>query len=100
MNLCEQASTTYRIKDVMGCDLPSSVINVEEIESNWHLFELRIVAEEPHDHDRTSKINQQPTKFNQPDSNMAPKMRGSINNVAKDKACATAEAKKKVVEEE
>ena len=31
---------------------------------------------------------------------MAPKMRGSINKVAKAKACAAVEAKKKVVEEE
>ena len=31
---------------------------------------------------------------------MAPKMRGSLNDVAKAKACAVVEAKKKVVEEE
>jgi len=57
MNIHEQASTTYHIKDVMGCDLPSPDINTEELESDWHLFEQRIVAEEPHDHNQLSKIN-------------------------------------------
>ena len=49
MNIREKALTTYRTKDMMGCDLPSLAINTEELESDWHLFELRIVAEEPHD---------------------------------------------------
>ena len=100
MNLREKASTTYHIKDMMGHDSPSPAINIEELESDWHLFEQRIVAPESHDQNRPHKINQQPTKSNQPDSVMAPKIRGSINDAAKAKVRATAKAKKKVVEEE
>lgn len=44
MNLHEQDSTTYYIKDVMGCALPFQAINTEELESDWNLFELRIIA--------------------------------------------------------
>ena len=100
MNLREKASTTYHIKDVMGCDLTTLTINIEELKSDWHLFELRIVVEEPHDQNRLSKINQQPTKSNHPDLAMALKMRGSINNAVKAKARAATEAKKKVTAEE
>ena len=72
-----------------------SAINTEELESDWHLFEQRIVVLELHDQNFPSKINQQSTKSTQLDSTMAPKMRGSINNATKAKPRAVAEAKKK-----
>ena len=100
MSLPEQVSTTYCIKDMMGCELPSSAINTEEFESDWHLFELRITAKEPNDQNQPSKSNLQLTKSNQPHSTMATKMRGSINNATKSKSQVAMKAKKKVVEEE
>ena len=57
MNLHEQSSTTYHIKDVMGCDLPPPPINNEELKTNWHLFELKIAAEELKDQNRPSQPN-------------------------------------------
>lgn len=40
------------------------------------------------------------TKLTQPDSAMAPKMRGSLTDTTKSKARAAAKTKKKVVEDE
>ena len=80
--------------------LTSSAINIEDFKRVWHLFELKIVVEEPNDQNRPSKSNLQPTKSNQLNSAMAPKMRGSINEATKSKAQVVAEAKKKATEEE
>ena len=100
INIRKQASTTYHINNVMGHDSPFPAINTEDLKSAWNLFEHRIATPESCDHNCPSKINQQSTKYNQLDSAMAPKMRGSINNATKAKVHATKEAKKKVVEEE
>ena len=85
---------------MMGHDSLFPAINTKELESDWHLFEQRIVAPESHDHNCQSKINQQSTKSTQSDSTMALKMRGSINDTAKSKDRAAADHKKNVVEEE
>ena len=93
--LHEQTLSTYHIKDVMGRDLPSPPINSEELETNWHFFKLRIAAEELKDQNHPSQPKLQPTESNHSHSTMEPKMRGSMNDATKAKACAAAEAKKK-----
>jgi hypothetical protein len=100
MSLPKKVLFTYHIKDTMGHDLPSPPINSEDLETNWHLFELRISAEELKDHNYPSQPKLQPIKSNHSYSTMALKMRGSINDATKAKARAIVEPKKKATEEE
>ena len=86
MNLLEQSLTNYRINGVMGQDSLFLAINMEEIESDWNLFEQIIFAPESPNQNCPSKFNQQSTKFTQSDSPMAPKMRGSLKEATKAKA--------------
>lgn len=82
---------------MMGQDSLLPSINMEEFESDWQLFKQRIFALEPPDQNCPSKLNQQLTKFTQPNLVMAPKMRGSLTNATKPKAAKATEAEKKVV---
>ena len=40
-----QASSNHHIKDPMGHNKPSPLINTKDLETNWHLFELKIAGE-------------------------------------------------------
>ena len=84
----------------MGHDKLSPPINSEDFEMDWHLFELTTTGEELRYQQQQSIPNSQMTESKQLQTIMAPKMHGSINDAAKDKACAAAEAKKKVAEED
>ena len=100
MSLHEKVSSTDHIKGTMGHDLPSPPINSEEIETNWHLFELRIAIEEMKDQNHPSQPMLQPTESNHSHSTTTPKMRGNINDATKAKACTVTKEKKKKIEEE
>lgn len=95
-----QASSTHHIKGLMGRDRPSPPINSEDLETNWHLFELTIAVEERNDQQQQGQPMFQPTKLDQLHSSMALKMRGSINDPSKAKSRVAMEAKRKAVEEE
>ena len=99
MNLNEQDSTIFFINGTMGKESPLPAINIEELNSDWHLFELRIFAPKPPDQNCANLFKQQSTKFTQPDSAMAPNMRGSLPDAAKSKARVTVEARKKVAKD-
>ena len=99
-SLLTHASTNHRIEVTMGHDRMSPPINTKDLELDWHLFELIITGEELRDQQHQSTPKSQSTESKKLLSNMAPKMHGSINDVAKAKAHATTEAKKKVAEEE
>ena len=43
------SSTNYRIEGAMGHNSLSPPINIEDLEWDWHLFELTIVGEELRD---------------------------------------------------
>ena len=45
-NLLTHASANYRIEGMMGHDNLSPPINTEDLEWDWHLFELTIAGEE------------------------------------------------------
>ena len=64
------------------------------------MFELKIAGEELIEQQQKSLTNSQKPESKQFQTDMAPKMRGSVNDAAKAKARAAAEAKKKVEEEE
>lgn len=100
MNLPEQVSTNYRINGTMRQDSLLPAINTEDLESDWHLFEQIIFAPEPLDQNCASKFNLQSTKFTQPDSAMAPKMRDSLPDATKAKDRAVVEARKKATKDE
>ena len=84
----------------MGHDRLSPPINTEDLEMDWHLFELTIVGEELKNQQQQSNPISQPTESKQLQVVMAPKMHTSVNEAAKAKGRATTEAKKKAVEEE
>ena len=84
----------------MGHDSLSPPINPKDLEWDWHLFELTIMGEKLEDQQQQSPPKSQTSKSKQLQTNMAPKVCGSINNATKAKAHAAAEAKKKAIEEE
>ena len=98
--LLTHTSPNYNIEGVMGHDRLSPPINTEDFEMDWHLFELTITREELRDQQQQSTPKSQMTESKQLQTNMAPKICGSINDAAKAKACTTTEAKKKATKEE
>ena len=98
--LLPHASANYCIEGSMGHDNLSLPINTEDLDQDQHLFELKIAGEELTEQRQKSPTNSQKPEPKQLLIDMAPKMRGSVNNVAKSKARAVAEAKKKATEEE
>ena len=70
----------------MGQDSLLLAINKEDLKSDWHLFEQRIYAPDPPHQNCANKFSLQSTKFTQPDSTMAPKMRGSMPDAIEAKA--------------
>lgn len=84
----------------MGRDKLLPPINTEDLETNWHLFELMIAGGELKNPQQQNLPISQPTNSEQLQSTMAPKMHGNINETTKAKAHTTAEAKKKEAEEE
>ena len=98
--LLTHASTNYCIEGTMGHDNLSPPINTEDLEWYWHLFELTIVGEELRDQQHKIPPNSEKTKSKQIQTDMAPKLHGSVNDTVEVKAQATAEAKKKAVGEE
>ena len=92
------ASANQRIEGAMGHDRLSPPINTKDLEMDWHLFELTITGEELRDQEQQSTPKSQMTEAKQLQTDMAPKMRGSVNDVAKAKALAAVKAKKKAIE--
>ena len=98
--LLSHASTNYHIEGMMGHDSLSGPINTEDLEWDWHLFELTIAGEELRKQRQKSPPNSQKPESKQFQTNMAPKMCGSVNDAVKAKARAATEAKKKATEED
>ena len=48
-SLLTHASANHHIEVTMGHDRLSPPINTEDLELDWHLFELTIIGEEPRD---------------------------------------------------
>ena len=99
-SLLPHASANYRIEGLMGHDSLSPPINTEGLEWDWHLFELKIAGEELIEQQHKSPNNSKKPESRQLQIDMAPKMRGSINDSMKAKARAATEAKKKAIAEE
>ena len=99
-SLHTQASSNHHIKGVMGHDRLTLPINTKDLETNWHFFELMITGGELKNLQQQSLPISQPTKWEQLQLTMAPKMRGNINDTVKAKARAMVEAKKKEATEE
>ena len=85
-SLLTHASANYRIEGVIGHDSLSPPINTKVLEWDWHLFELTIAGEEIREQQQKSPPNSQKTESKQLQTDMAPKMCGSINDAAKAKA--------------
>ena len=60
-SLLTHASTNHRIEGAMGHDSLSSPINTEDLEWDWHLFELTIAGEELRDQQQQSTLKSQTT---------------------------------------
>lgn len=100
MNPPEQVSANHRINGLMGHDPLLLAINVKDLENDWKLFKYIISAPKPPNQNYADEFKLPTTNLSQPDSTMAPKMRGSVSNSAKAKAWAIIEARKKVIEDE
>jgi hypothetical protein len=99
-SLLTHASTNHRIEVAMGHVRLSPPINTEDLELDWHLFELTIMGEELSDQQQQSTSKSHTTKFKELQIDMAPKMHGSVNDATKDKSRTIAEAKRKEAKEE
>ena len=85
-SLLTHASANHRINGAMGHESMSLPINTEDLEWDWHLFELTIAGEELREQRQKSPPNSQNPKSKQFQTYMAPKMRGSVNDIVKAKA--------------
>ena len=85
MNLPKQVLANHCINGVTGQDPLLSHINMKDLKSDWRLFEHRIFAPKPPYQNCADEFKLPMTNLNQPNSTMAPKMRGSMPYAAKSK---------------